>query len=177
MTYLYLKAIHIIFVITWFAGLFYIVRLFIYQTEALEKEPSEEAVLSPFLALMAKRLWYIIAWPSAIITLIMGISLLVSQPSWLQMPFMHLKLSFVALLFGYHLYCHRIYKNLQRGIKKLSSTRLRIFNEGATILLIAIVFLIVLRDQISWIWGTLGILGLAVILMIAIKWYKRARSK
>jgi len=177
MDYLYLKALHIIFVITWFAGLFYIVRLFIYHSEALEKDDPEKTILSNQLALMSKRLWYIITWPSAVITLIIGTSLLISQPSWLQMPFMHIKLGFVFLLFVYHLACHRIYVQLQSGVAKFSSTKLRVFNEIATIILFAIVFLIVLKNQISWIWGTLGLISFAIILMIAVKLYKRIREK
>ena len=78
MSYLYLKALHIIFVVTWFAGLFYIVRLFIYHTEALAKNEPERSILSDQLAIMTKKLWYIIAWPSAVITLIMGVSLLIT---------------------------------------------------------------------------------------------------
>lgn len=176
MDYFYLKALHIIFVITWFAGLFYIVRLFIYHTEALEKEEPEKSILSNQLGLMSHRLWYIITWPSAILTLIFGTSLLVSQPSWLEMSFMHIKLGFVLLLFIYHLACHRIFLNLQMG-RKYNSTRLRIFNEVATVILFAIVFLIVLKNQLSWLWGTLGLISFAVILMIAVKVYKRFRKK
>jgi len=176
MSYLYLKALHIIFVITWFAGLFYIVRLFIYHSEALEKEEPEKSILSTQLAMMSYRLWYVITWPSAVLTLILGISLLAVQPSWLQMPFMHIKLTFVFLLFVYHLGCHKIYLQLQKGTKKYSSTQLRVFNEVATVILFAIVFLIVLKNQLSWIWGTLGLISFAVILMIAIKLYKRFRD-
>jgi len=92
MNYLYLKALHIIFIVTWFAGLFYIVRLFVYQVEAAEKSNEE---LKSQLALMARRLWLGITWPSAIITLIFGTSLIISNPAWLKLPFMHIKLGFV----------------------------------------------------------------------------------
>jgi len=176
MSYLYLKALHIIFIITWFAGLFYIVRLFIYHSEALEKEEPEKSILSKQLALMSNRLWYIITWPSAILTLILGISLLVVQPSWLKMPFMHIKLTLVGLLFLYHFGCHKIYLQLQSGISKYSSTQLRVFNEVATVILFAVVFLIVLKNQLSWIWGTIGLVSIAIILMISIKLYKRFRE-
>ena len=177
MVYLYLKALHIIFVITWFAGLFYIVRLFIYHTEALQKQEPDKTILSDQLAIMSKRLWYIIAWPSAVLTLIFGTSLLVSQPAWLKMPFMHIKLTFVALLFIYHVACHKLFMMLQAGRSKYSSTQLRVFNEVATIILFAVVFLIVLRNQLSWIWGTVGLISFAIILMMAIKLYKKFRKK
>ncbi len=177
MSYLYLKALHIIFVVTWFAGLFYIVRLFIYHTEALAKNEPERSILSDQLAIMTKKLWYIIAWPSAVITLIMGVSLLITQPSWLQMPFMHIKLGFVLLLYLYHLGCHKIFLQLQSGVAKYTSTQLRIFNEIATVVLFAVVFLIVLKSELNWIWGTLGLVSLAVLLMVATKIYKRYREK
>ncbi|WP_420317927.1 CopD family protein [Ekhidna sp.] len=176
MDYLYLKALHIIFVVTWFAGLFYIVRLFIYHTEALLEEEPKRTILADQLALMSKKLWYIITWPSAVITVLLGIMLLISQPSWLQMPFMHVKLGFVVLLLLYHLGCHRIYNQLQNGKSKYSSTQLRIFNEAATLILFAVVFLIVLKNEISWIYGTLGLVSFAIVLMIAVKLYKRFRN-
>lgn len=174
--YPYLKALHIIFVVTWFSGLFYIVRLFIYQTEALEKEEPEKSILSKQLAKMSRLLWYAITWPSAIITLGFGTSLLISQPAWLKMPFMHIKLTFVFLLYLYHLSCHYIFKKLQNGESKYSSTQLRIWNEVATLFLVAIVFIIVLKNQVSWLWGTIGFVLFGVILMLAIKIYKKIRE-
>ncbi|WP_421764392.1 CopD family protein [Ekhidna sp.] len=176
MDYLYLKALHIIFVITWFAGLFYIVRLFIYHTEALNEEEPKRSILSEQLALMSRKLWYIITWPSAVLTIILGTSLLISQPSWLKMPFMHIKLGFVLLLILYHLGCHGLFRQLQKGITKYSSLQLRVFNEVATLILFAVVFLIVLKNELSWIWGTIGLISFAIILMIAIKLYKKLRS-
>lgn len=176
MEYLYLKALHIIFVVTWFAGLFYIVRLFIYHTEALEKSEPDKTILSNQLALMSKKLWYIITWPSMVITVILGTSLLISQPAWLKMPFMHIKLGFVFLLILYHLGCDRIFRQLQSGNARFSSTQLRVYNEIATLILFAVVFLIVLKNELSWIWGTIGLISFAIVLMIAIKLYKKFRK-
>lgn len=176
MDYLYIKALHIIFIVTWFAGLFYIVRLFIYHIEALAKPDPEKTILSTQLALMSRRLWYGITWPSAVITLVLGTWLLVLQPAWLQQPFMHLKLTFVAFLYGYHFSCQYIFNKLQKGETKYSSNQLRIWNEVATLFLVAIVFLIVVKNQMSWVWGTLGIFAFAAILMLAIKIYKRIRE-
>lgn len=177
MDYLNVKALHIIFVVTWFAGLFYIVRLFIYQTEALAKDDPERTILSTQLAMMAKRLWFAITWPSAILTLIFGPWLLVLNPSWLSMPFMHIKLAFVILLLIYHFICHVLYKKLQKGETKWTSNQLRMWNEVATLILVAVVFLIVLKNSLSWIWGTIGIIAFAIMLMLAIKIYKRLREK
>ena len=173
----YIKALHIIFVVTWFAGLFYIVRLFIYQTEALEKPEPDRSILLKQLSLMANRLWYIIGWPSAIMTLIFGTWMVVELPAMLKLPFMHIKLSFVLLLYIYHLYCHKLYKELQKGIARFTSTQLRIFNEAATLILISVVFIIVLKNEFNWIKGTLGFVLVTVALMIAIQMYKKIRTK
>lgn len=177
MAFEYLKALHIIFVITWFAGLFYIVRLFIYQAEALEKPEYEKNILSPQLNLMAQRLWYIITWPSAILTLIFGFGVLFYRWGYMQLGFMHAKLGFVLLLYIYHFICHKIYKDLQSGKAKWTSTQLRMWNEVATVLLFAIVFLIVLKSLISVVWGIAGLLALSILMMLGIKWYKKIRSK
>lgn len=176
MDYLTLKALHIIFVVTWFAGLFYIVRLFVYIVEAGDKPANDQAVLLPQLRLMAKRLWLGITWPSAILTLTFGIWLLVSQPVWLEQPFMQLKLGFVFLLLVYHIICHFHYKKLQQSTTLWSSTKLRIWNEVATLFLVAIVFLIVLKNTLDWLYGTLGLVTFAVVLMLAIRIYKKLRK-
>lgn len=173
----YIKALHIIFIVTWFAGLFYIVRLFIYQTEALEKPEPEKSILSKQLAIMSKRLWYIITWPSAILTLFFGSWMVISLPSMLELPFMQIKLTFVALLYAYHFMSHKLFKELQKGITRYNSTQLRIYNEVATVILISVVFIIVLKNELNWIKGTVGFVLIAVILMIGIKLYKKIRLK
>lgn len=177
MDYLSIKSLHIIFIVTWFAGLFYIVRLFIYHVESQGRPGDERRILGDQFKLMARRLWYIITWPSAVLTLIFGSLLLYNNPYLLQQPFMHIKLSFVVLLYLYHLGCHRLFTQLQKDIFRYSATQLRLWNEASTIILIAVVFLIVKRNEISWIWGTLGIFAVAFIFMIAVKLYKRYREK
>ena len=176
MYYNYIKALHLIFVITWFAGLFYIPRLFIYHTEASKKTKQEADILIRQLKIMSRRLWYIITWPSAILAIIFAIWLLILMPSWLLQSWMHLKLTFVALLIVYHLKTHRIFLKLQKNKIDYSEMFLRIWNEGATLLLFAIVFLAILKDCLHWIGGTLGILGLGVILFLGIRLYKKIRK-
>ena len=180
MDYSYLKALHIIFVVTWFAGLFYIVRLFIYFVEAKEEEEETKAILQKQYQLMSKRLWYGITWPSAILTAIFATWLLVFTPEgrvWLLMPWMHIKLTFVLALYVYHLMCHRMFVKLQQNKLSYSSFKLRIWNEVATVLLFAIVFLVVLKTAISWVWGVVGIILFGVLLMLAINIYKKIREK
>lgn len=175
--YNYIKALHLIFVITWFAGLFYIPRLFIYHIEASEKPEPEKGILSRQFKLMTKRLWFIITWPSAILATIFAVWLLILVPGWLQMPWMHVKLAFVVLLIGYHLKSHHIFKQLQRDEVKWTSNQMRLWNEVSTLILFAVVFLVILKDALNWIYGVVGIFALAAMLMLGIKIYKRLRSK
>ena len=173
--YFYVKALHIIFVVTWFSGLFYIVRLFVYSAEAGLKKEQERSILLNQFGTMQKRLWYGITWPSAILTLIFGtwIGLLYgSLPKWLMM-----KLIFVLFLFIYHLSLHSIFRQQQKMNFKWSSQKLRMWNELATLFLIAIVMLAVVKELISFVWGIAGLVMFAMILLIAIKIYKKYRNK
>jgi protoporphyrinogen IX oxidase len=176
MTFLYLKAVHIIFIVTWFAGLFYMPRLFVYMTEAHEKTEPEKSILLKQLKMMSSRLWFGITWPSAIITLCLGTALIINQPQYLQHGFMHIKLSLVALLYGYHFSLHIILKQLKRDIVKYSSQQLRIWNEVATLFLISIVFIIVLKNALSMAWGIAGLLGVTFLILLGIRLYKKLRK-
>lgn len=175
--YNYIKSLHLIFVITWFAGLFYIPRLFVYQIEASQKPSPEKEILSEQLKLMTKRLWYIITWPSAILATCFAVILLILQPIWLQQSWMHLKLGFVVLLFAYHFKCHHLFNQLQNDVVKWSSNQMRLWNEGSTIILFSIIFLVILRDTLNWIYGLVGLILLMLILMLGYKMYKRFREK
>ena len=173
--YFYIKALHIIFVVTWFAGLFYIVRLFIYNTEANQREEPARSILLQQLSLMIRRLWLVITWPSAILTLLFGVltwTMLGVLPLWLIV-----KLVFVAGLFAYHLSLHYIYKQQINRVFKYTSYQLRIWNEVSTIFLFAIVFLAVVKQQMSWLWGIAGLAALVIVLMAAIRIYKTVRQK
>ncbi|PZW44066.1 putative membrane protein [Mesonia algae] len=175
--YNYIKSLHLIFVITWFAGLFYIPRLFIYHIEAQDKDSTEREILSNQFKIMTKRLWFIITWPSAILATLFAIILLILQPVWLQQDWMHVKLAFVLLLFVYHFKCHQIFRQLQRNVFKWSSNQMRLFNEGSTLILFSVVFLVILKNSLNWIFGVAGIFVLGILLMLGIKIYKRIRNK
>ena len=175
MAYFYVKALHIIFIVTWFAGMFYIVRLFIYNTEANEKEGMEKEILQKQFNIMIKRLWLGITWPSALLTVIFGgwiAYLLGSVPSWLWV-----KLGFVCGLYAYHFTLQKIYSDEMKGIFKYTSNQLRIWNEVATIFLIAIIMIATVKSSLSWIWGVIGLLLFTALLMSAIKIYKMIRMK
>ena len=175
MAYFYVKALHILFIVTWFSGMFYIVRLFIYNTEAAEKGTVEKEILQQQFSIMIKRLWLGITWPSAILTIIFGAAmawLLGSIPSWLWV-----KLGFVAGLYAYHLTLHKIYSDQMKGIFRYTSNQLRIWNEVATVFLVAIIMIVTVKTALSWIWGLAGLLIFIIVLMTAIKIYKKIRSR
>ena len=175
--YNYILAIHIIFVVCWMAGLFYIVRIFIYHTEAQDKPEPDRKILSDQFEIMESKLWYIIATPSMYLVLAAGISMLIILPAYLQQPWMQIKLGFVAGLIVYHFICQNKMNQMRKGIYKWTSTQLRIWNEVATLFLFAIVFLVVLKNGVSWIFGVVGIILLSLILMSAVKIYKYYRMK
>ncbi|CCG52146.1 Probable transmembrane protein of unknown function [Flavobacterium indicum GPTSA100-9 = DSM 17447] len=172
-----IKSLHLIFVITWFAGLFYIVRLFVYHAEAKQMKEPEQSILIKQYQLMQYRLWYIITWPSAVLASIFAFSLLYLNPEWLTQKWMHVKLVFVLLLYLYQLKCHQIFKQLQNNQVKHTSNFFRIWNEGATIILFSVVFLVILKNAINWIFGVIGIILFSVLLMIGFKMYKKIREK
>jgi len=181
MAYFYVKALHIIFIVTWFAGMFYIVRLFIYNTEANEKEGLEKEILQKQFNIMIQRLWLGITWPSAILTLIFGGW--IAHLTWnmyfapVAQHWILIKLGFVVLLYAYHFTLQKMYSEQAKGIFRYSSNQLRIWNEVATILLIAIIMLATVKESMSWVWGVIGLLLFSAALMSAIKIYKITRDK
>src|SRR5258708_2830571 len=173
--YNYVKALHIIFIVTWFSGLFYMVRLFIYNAEAAQKPEPEKAILQQQYRMMIRRLWLAITWPSAILTLIFGpwmMILMGSAPTWLL-----IKLCFVLGLYGYHFSLQVLFRQQMRGDFRYSSQQLRVWNEVATIFLVAIVMLVVVKQNMSWAWGLTGLFGFVFILMGAVRIFKKIRMK
>lgn len=156
-------------------------RLFIYATEAGDKNEAERKVLRDQFAIMMKRLWYGITWPSAILTLILGPTVLF-YGGWDKIVFdpaarwLLIKLIFVVFLYVYHFSLHRIFKQEIAGVFKYSSTQLRIWNEVATIFLISIVMLVVVKQSMSLVWGLVGLVLFVLLLMSAIRIYKKVRG-
>lgn len=173
--YLWFKTLHIIGVVVWFAGLFYLVRLFIYHVEA-EDEPSpvREAFKYQY-AVMERRLANIITTPGLILTVAMAVGLLITQPSWLQQGWMHAKLGFVALLLAYHFLCYRLMGQLEAGICHWTGRQLRALNELPTLLLVVVVMLVVFKNQFPTGAATWLIVGLVVFMAATIQLYARWR--
>lgn len=174
-SYLLAKALHVVGFISWFAGLFYLVRLFIYHAEAGERPAAERAILQPQLELMAARLWGIITVPAMLLTFVGGVAMVLqleSLPGWL-----HLKFALLAGLVGYTHGCGRIRRKQAAKTSTWSSAKLRVFNELATLFMVAIVFLAVYKTALSVAWGVGGLLALGVVLMLGIRVYRKLLAK
>ncbi|MEY5041720.1 MAG: hypothetical protein RLZZ414_1268, partial [Bacteroidota bacterium] len=127
--------------------------------------------------LMEFRLWYIITWPSFILTMILGPWLLIQEhPEYLRFGWMHLKLGFVVVLAIYHLITHKIYSQLQKDEVVWNSMKLRMWNEVATVLLVVIVFLVVYQ-RLNFYKGVFAFFAMVILLMLATKLYKKMREK
>jgi len=176
MLYLYAKAIHIIFMVCWMAGLFYMPRLFIYHTEAKQKGGEAYRVLHEQLSLMERRLWWMIATPAMWITVVSALVMLYLVPGWLAQGWMHVKLLFVAGLVFYHFKTQQLMHQLRAETCRWTSSRLRLWNEVSTVILFAIVFLVVFRTAMDWVYGVSGLVGLALLLMVLIRLYKKYRK-
>lgn len=142
MTYLWLKALHVIAVIAWMAGLFYLPRLFVYHVGA--KAGSE---LSETLKIMERKLLRIIINPAMILSFVFGIAMLLQNPDLLHQPFMHAKLGLVLLMTALHGYLARCRKVFARDQNLHSARFYRFLNEVPTLLMIAIVILIIVKPE------------------------------
>ena len=174
MTYLYIKSLHIIFVVSWMAGLFYIVRLFVYHIEANDKPDQERLILQRQFIVMEHKLWYIITTPAMVLTLLTGTYLMLDA-RWYQQDWMMVKLAFVVGLLLYHFTCQGIINQLKKDVFRWTSTQLRIWNEVATILLVAIVFTVILKSTLDWVYGLVGLFLFSMLIMSAVRLYKFMR--
>lgn len=177
MMYLISKSIHIIGIVSWFAGLFYLVRLFVYYREADALPEVQKATLQGQYEIMIRRLYRIITTPAMILTVLAGSSMLFLNPDLLRHPWMIAKLCLVVGLLVYHWYCGRIIYRLSGNDSiHWSSFRLRLFNEIATVLLVAIVFLAVMKNAFNALYGLAGFIIFAILLFAGVSWYKKRRQ-
>ncbi|MDY6785819.1 MAG: protoporphyrinogen oxidase HemJ [Cyanobacteriota bacterium] len=175
MAYLWFKAFHLIGIVVWFAGLFYLVRLFVYHAEAAEKPEPARSILAQQYELMEKRLYHIITNPGMLVTVAMAIALVWTEPAVLHDWWLHAKLFFVVLLIGYHHYCKRLMKQLAAGECKWTGQQFRALNEAPTVLLVAIVLLAIFKNSLPLNWTTAAIATMVVAMAAAIQLYAKKR--
>jgi putative membrane protein len=135
---LWLKAFHVIFVVTWFAGLFYLPRLFVYHTAAADAVGRERFVV------MERRLFALMTL-GGVLAMALGISMVAAAPTYLDFLWLRVKLALVAALVIYHIWCYKLLGDLRDGRNRHSQRWFRIFNEVPGLLLIAIVVLAVVK--------------------------------
>ena len=173
--YLWFKTLHIVGVVVWFAGLFYLVRLFIYHVEAADLEPTVKKAFEEQYMLMERRLANIITTPGMILAVSMAVGLLITQPSWLNQAWMQAKLALVAGLIAYHIFCYRLMGQLNRGECSWSVRQLRALNELPTLFLVLVVMLVVFKNQFPTGAATWLIVGLVLFMAASIQFYARWR--
>jgi putative membrane protein len=135
---LWLKAFHIIFMVTWFAGLFYLPRLYVYHA-ATTDAPGKERFKT-----MERKL-FVMMTIGATLTVVFGVATLMAVPAFMQMGWLHAKLTFVALLIAYHVWCFKLLVAFRNDANRHSERWYRMFNEVPSLLLIAIVILVVVK--------------------------------
>ena len=173
--YLWFKTLHIVGVVVWFAGLFYLVRLFIYHVETAELDPALQGPFKEQYALMERRLANIITTPGMVVAVSMAVGLLVCQPGWLQQSWMHAKLAVVVALLGYHWLCYRLMGQLQSGDCNWSGRQLRALNELPTLMLVLVVMLVVFKNQFPTSAATWFLVALVIFMAASIQLYARWR--
>jgi len=174
MSLLYFKAFHLIGVIVWFAGLFYLGRLFVYHSEADKRPEPERGTLIAQFVLMEKRLYYGITWPGMCITIFFGTAMLME---WGLPPWIHTKIGLVILLVLYHFWCGHLRKKLLQEKCGWSGIQFRIFNEIPTLLLVSIVFLVVFKEAFSWSVFLLILAGMMLAIGVTVLWLAKRREK
>jgi putative membrane protein len=173
--YLWFKMLHIVGVVVWFAGLFYLVRLFIYHREAEELDPALKQAFQAQYSLMEKRLANIITTPGMVVAVVCAAGLLSVNPAWLHEGWMHAKLGFVALLLAYHAFCYRLMAQLQAGTCRWNGKQLRALNELPTLLLVIVVMLVVFKNQFPTGAATWLLVALVLFMAASIQFYARWR--
>ncbi|MEM9541084.1 MAG: protoporphyrinogen oxidase HemJ [Cyanobacteria bacterium P01_E01_bin.42] len=177
MAYFWFKAFHLIGIVVWFAGLFYLVRLFVYHAEASERDEPAQTILKAQYEIMEKRLYHIITMPGMIVTVAMAIGLISTEPEILKSGWLHIKLTLVALLIGYHFFCGRIMKQLAAGECNWTGQKFRALNEAPTVLLIVIVLLAVFKGNLPLDATTWLVFALVVSMVAAIQLYAKKRRQ
>jgi putative membrane protein len=177
MAYYWFKAFHLIGIVVWFAGLFYLVRLFVYHAEAEQEPEPARSILKKQYGIMERRLYGIITTPGMIVTVAMAMGLISTEPEILKSTWIHIKLAFVILLIGYHFFCQRIMNQLAEGECQWTGQQFRALNEAPTILLVLIVLLAVFKDSLPLDAATWLVAALILVMVATIQLYAKKRRK
>ena len=181
MLYTVIKAIHLIFMVSYFAGIFYLVRLFVYYKDTDEFEEVKKKVLREQYVFMARRLWNIITVPAGVIMLASGLTMIFLNFGLMKTPWFHLKLTFLVGLAVYHYWCWKMVlqiKSLYGDAMLLKNLKLRQANEIATFILFLVIFTVILKSLVIEYWWQLitGFVVLVVSIMGTVKLVNKRKS-
>lgn len=175
MAYFWFKAFHFVGIVVWFAGLFYLVRLFVYHLEADQQPEPASSILKTQYTLMEKRLYNLITTPGMVLTIAMAVGLVTTEPTVLRAGWLHIKLTLVVLLMGYHFYCGRLMGQLADGHCRWSGQGMRGLNEVPTVVLVLVVLLAVFKNNLPVDVTTWGTVALIISMAVIIQLYARKR--
>lgn len=175
MTYLWFKAFHIVGIVAWFAGMFYLPRLFVYHAEANEQPETARTILQQQYQIMEKRLYRIIMTPAMVLTVAMAIGMVVIAPELLKDTWLHVKLALVLVLIGYHHFCGRLMKEMAAGKFRFTGQQFRWFNEFPTVLFVLVVLLAVFKNNFPTSAASWAVVAMIVAMAAIIQLYARKR--
>lgn len=173
------KSLHIVGFVAWFAGLFYLVRMFVYHREAHDEVQPKRDILTQQFHLMEQRVYKIICNPAMMLTWICGLAMIFLYGwEWFKVnSWLHIKLVLLLGLTYYHLWCKKMIIKLEKGDFSMSSHRWRLLNEVPTVFLLAIVLLAVYRNALDFAYALAGIMGFMILLMMGVRAYRKARER
>jgi putative membrane protein len=175
MAYQWFKAFHLVGIVCWFAGMFYLPRLFVYHAEAYEQPEPARSILKNQYEIMEKRLYSIIMTPAMLLTIAMAIGLISTEPDILKEPWLHIKIGLVLILIGYHHFCKRIMKQFATDTCKMTGQQFRWFNEFPTVFFIIVVMLAVFKNNLPTGLTAWGIFAMVIAMAAFIQLYARKR--
>jgi len=177
MTYLWFKAFHLVGLVAWFAGLFYLPRLFVYHAEANEQPEPARAILQQQYQIMEKRLYNLIMNPAMVLTLVMAIAMLIIAPSLLKDTWLQVKIGLVGCLVIYHHYCGRLMKQMAVGHFRFNGQQFRWLNEVPTVLFVMIVLRAVVKNILPTSAASWSVLAIVIAMAAIIQLYAKKRRQ
>jgi len=177
MTYLWFKAFHLVGLVAWFAGLFYLPRLFVYHAEANDQPEPARTILQQQYQIMEKRLYHLIMNPAMVLTLVMAIAMLIIAPSLLKDTWLQVKIGLVGCLVVYHHYCGRLIKQMAVGHFRFNGQQFRWFNEVPTVFFVMIVLLAVFKNSLPTSAASWSVLAIVIAMAAIIQLYAKKRRQ
>lgn len=164
----FLQALQIFALVAYFGGTFHLVRLFLAHRSAMARWEPDRAILLKAFGSMERNALYFLVWPALLTVIIIGLWHLWQEPGSLADPFTQVLLGFSAVLVGYHLTAHSLYRKLGHGEAAWNTFGLQLFAQGATALLFILTTILIYRQQLGWMAGIIGLAVITAIMLYAV---------